>query len=218
MDRRHFRIFFSVATTAVAVLLFASVSHAQLLGGKGGKLFGGKGGGAHQKHCEECVCTPYTLDDCYGQHACCGCGCAHSGFCNWCGHGKNWGWVFNQGGFLPKCCRAQAWKNLYHGHGGCGHGCGHGGCCANCGGSGNDLFYNYYAPQTGAEGGVPTDMYAAPHDTPHPAIQTYYTYQPWLPHEHLYHHNRSYLQYNGDYGMTRTNVSWGSSPIIRHFD
>ena len=104
----------------------------------------------------------------------------------------------------------------YYGHAGIGgaHGCGCG-----CGGSGGDLFYNYYAPQTGPPGGVTAQMYTSPHETPHPAIQTYYTYQPWLPHEHMYHHNRSYMHHHsGCYGRTHTSVTWGGSPITRHFD
>jgi len=208
MDRRRLRTSLIAVAALAATGLFASASHAQLLGGKGGK---GKGGSSAKSGCGECACTPYLLNLCRGQHACCGCGCAHSGYCNWCGHGKTPGWILRNGGLLPRCSRAQKWRQYYSGHG-------YAGCPHGCGGSGNDLFYNYYAPQTGAGGGVPTDMYPAPHDTPSPTVQTYYTYQPWLPHEFLYEHNRTYTQFHGPYGMTQTHVSWGGSPILRHFD
>ena len=79
-----------------------------------------------------------------------------------------------------------------------------------------DLFYNFYVPQTGPGGGVPNEMYPSPHATPYPAIQTYYTYQPWMPHEFLYYHNRKYVRYHsGGMGHTVTTVNWGGSPIRR---
>lgn len=211
MDRRPRRCSIVVLAALAAVAMFSASAQAQLLGGKGGKSSGcGKSG------CEECTCTPYLLNIFRGQHGCCGCGCSQCGYYNWCGHGKPLGWSL-QNGILPRSPRSRQWWNYYYGNrGGCGAACG---SCCGCGGSGNDLFYNYYAPQTGAGGGVPAEMYTAPHDTPRPAIQTYYTYQPWLPHEMLYEHNRSYTQFHdGCYGMTHTTVSYGGSPIIRHFD
>ena len=216
MNRRHLRRQITVAAAAVALTILAATAQAQILGGKGG-LLKGMGSACQKDKGNDCSCMSYVQNDCYGQHACCGCGCAHSGFCNWCGHGKNWGWTLRAGALLPKCVRANAWKHYYAGHGCCGHCGGHG--CPHCGGSGNDLFYNYYAPQTGAGGGVATQMYPSPHATPDIVPQTYYTYQPWLPHEHLYHHNRQYTQYqDGGLGRTQTRVSWGASPIIRHYD
>lgn len=168
-----------------------------------------------------------------GQKGCgqkgCGCGCGNGGclqccpgccvdwcpYGRWCGHGKGLGWAFRCGnGFLPQ---SDIWRGHRQGWGwGGGHG---GGCCGGgyggYGGTGAGLFSNYYAPQGSGEG-VATDMYPAPHDTPHPAIQTYYTYQPWLPHEHMYNHNRSYLRYyNGGMGRNLTNVTWGGSQIQR---
>jgi hypothetical protein len=78
-----------------------------------------------------------------------------------------------------------------------------------------DLFYNYYAPQ-GSSQGVPTDMYTCPHDTPSPAIQVYYTYQPWLPHEFLYYHHRTYQRYHtGGMGRNTTHVNWGGGTTRR---
>jgi hypothetical protein len=131
-------------------------------------------------------------------------------------------------------CHGQFYCPHCHGahHGGCHHGCrlAGQGCCSRCGrlapygylGPANmyegyqaDLFYNFYAPQ-GSSQGVPTDMYVSPHDTPWPAIQVYYTYQPWLPHEFLYNHHRTYQRYySGGMGRNTTHVSWGGSPTRR---
>jgi hypothetical protein len=75
-----------------------------------------------------------------------------------------------------------------------------------------DLFYNYYAPATC--GGVPAQMYLAPYETPELVGHTWYTYQPFLPHEHLYQHHRTYRHnYNHNLGMTRTAAVYWSSPV-----
>lgn len=75
-----------------------------------------------------------------------------------------------------------------------------------------DLFHDYYAP--GACGGVPANMYPAPHRVPPVVGQTYYTYQPFMPHELLYQHHRAYYRYyNGGRGLTRTSVSWYRPPL-----
>ncbi len=175
-------------------------------------------------------CVDYTCNICQGAHAGCGCGCTYGGFCGWCGRGKGLGWCVRNGGILPKCDHAQQWMNYYYGGGygggqgyGCGQGCGGGyagvgaGGGQSWGGYNPDLFYNYYVPQTGGDGGVPADMYPSPNATPAPAIQTYYTYQPWMPHEHLYEHNRRYIRYHsGGLGATAVQVQWGNSPLRRH--
>ncbi|MFO7906734.1 MAG: hypothetical protein ACQESR_14685 [Planctomycetota bacterium] len=75
-----------------------------------------------------------------------------------------------------------------------------------------DLFYDYYVP--GACGGVPANMYPAPHRVPPVVGQTYYTYQPFMPHELLYRHRRAYYRYyNGGRGLTRTSISWYRPPL-----
>jgi hypothetical protein len=75
-----------------------------------------------------------------------------------------------------------------------------------------DLFYNYYVP--GTCGGVPAAMYLAPRPVPATVGHTYYTYQPFLPHELLYQHHRHYYRYyDQGRGMTRTSVSWYRPPI-----
>jgi hypothetical protein len=74
------------------------------------------------------------------------------------------------------------------------------------------LFANYYVP--GTCGGVPAEMYLAPHPVPPVVGYTYYTYQPMMPHELLYQHHRTYYRYydNGR-GLTRTSVHWYRPPL-----
>jgi hypothetical protein len=75
-----------------------------------------------------------------------------------------------------------------------------------------DLFYNYYVPDTC--GGVPAAMYIAPRPVPPLVGHTYYTYQPFLPHELLYQHHRTYYRYyNHGRGLTRTHISWKRAPM-----
>ncbi|MFL2869723.1 MAG: hypothetical protein ACJZ8O_03155 [Pirellulaceae bacterium] len=67
------------------------------------------------------------------------------------------------------------------------------------------LFYNYYAPVQG--GGMPAQIYTAPRAVPAAVGHVYSTYQPFLPHEFLYRHYRTYHHYfDGGRGMTRTRV------------
>ena len=70
-----------------------------------------------------------------------------------------------------------------------------------------ELFYNYYVP--GTCGGVPAQLYVAPRPVPPVVGETYYTYQPFMPHELLYQHDRTYYRYydNGR-SLTRTHISW----------
>ena len=51
-----------------------------------------------------------------------------------------------------------------------------------------DLFYNFYVPPNC--GGMGAAMYQAPQAVPPLVGQTYYTYQPLMPHEHMYEHNK----------------------------
>ncbi len=74
------------------------------------------------------------------------------------------------------------------------------------------LFHNYYMPSTC--GGVPANMYIAPQPVPQMVGHTYYTYQPFMPHELLYQHHRNYYRYyDGGRGMTRTSISWSRPPL-----
>ena len=70
-----------------------------------------------------------------------------------------------------------------------------------------DLFYNYYVDPTCCAAGA--QMYVAPVPVPRTVGQTYFTYQPLMPHEFLYRHSRSYHRYyNEGRGFTRTSVRW----------
>jgi len=70
-----------------------------------------------------------------------------------------------------------------------------------------DLFYNFYAQANG--GGVGAQMYISPGPVPAEMGHTYYTYQPFMPHELLYKHQRTYHRYYDDgRGFTRTHVRW----------
>lgn len=110
----------------------------------------------------------------------------------------------------------------------CGHGYGHlknklgrvGGCCC-CQKHGwdgqrrisyqrqKDLFYNYYA-QPGPFYNTPGKLYVSPLPVPANVGHTYTTYQPYMPHEYMYRHKRSYYTYNPGAGWTRTNVRYST--------
>lgn len=83
--------------------------------------------------------------------------------------------------------------------------------CAGCGGFQADLFRNYYvAPRCDAQ--YTAVMYQAPQPTPPIAGRVYYTYQPFLPHQLMYQHNRVYHRYyNCNQGLNRTHASYNPS-------
>lgn len=81
------------------------------------------------------------------------------------------------------------------------------------GGQRPDLFYNYYYQY--GNNGLPVGMYTAPRPVPPVVGHVYYTYQPFLPHEHLYGHYRTYFNYNGGCLTNRTTVNWTSGHIRR---
>lgn len=75
-----------------------------------------------------------------------------------------------------------------------------------------DLFYNYYVPPNC--GGLGAQLYVAPLPVPPNVGHTFYTYQPLLPHEYMYPHQRTYRRYyDGGRGMNRTRVVWYHSPL-----
>jgi hypothetical protein len=100
----------------------------------------------------------------------------------------------------------------------------------------SNFLYNYYT-QPGASQ-VTAGMYPAPYWSPPNVGHTYYTYQPLMPHEHMYEHRRNYYQYYGGpgafyqdqcgaypggYGLNKTTVVWqngashvGPSPLNWH--
>ena len=75
-----------------------------------------------------------------------------------------------------------------------------------------DLFYNYYA-QPGPYNGAAAGMYVSPRPVPANVGHTYVTYQPFMPHEYLYKHKRSYYTYNAGAGWRRTNVRYGTGGL-----
>ena len=75
-----------------------------------------------------------------------------------------------------------------------------------------DLFYNFYVPNN--RGGVPAPLYVAPYPVPQVVGQSYYTYQPLMPHEFMYPHARTYHKfYDNGRGLDRTKVVWYSNPV-----
>ena len=87
----------------------------------------------------------------------------------------------------------------------------------------NNLFSQYYTHAGASQ--VNASMYPAPHPVPHHVGGSYYTYQPLMPHEHMYGHRRDYYNYyatpqsfyanqcggatyRGGYGVTKTSVRW----------
>ncbi len=87
-----------------------------------------------------------------------------------------------------------------------------------------NLFYNYYTQ--GANNQVNAQMYLAPRPVPAYVGHSYYTYQPLMPHEHMYSHVRNYYKWyagpeafynqacNGHCpggGLNKTTVVWSSN-------
>ncbi len=84
----------------------------------------------------------------------------------------------------------------------------------------NNLFSQYYT-QPGASSAT-AGMYPAPHPVPRHVGSSSYTYQPLMPHEMMYAHQRNYYNYygapnyygsrygwnNGGGGLTKTTVVW----------
>lgn len=78
---------------------------------------------------------------------------------------------------------------------------------------------NYQSPlfsqyTTQGAGDASAAMYPAPHYSPMLGAQSYYTYQPLMPHEMMYQHSRNYYNYyntGGFYGgnaLNKTSVRW----------
>jgi hypothetical protein len=73
-----------------------------------------------------------------------------------------------------------------------------------------DLFANYYAWP--ACSGLGSELYVSPRPVPPHVGLTYITYQPLMPHEFLYEHQRTYHRYyNGGQGLNRTHVHYRAS-------
>lgn len=77
-----------------------------------------------------------------------------------------------------------------------------------------DLFYNFWQPPVCD--GVGAQMYIAPQPVPANVGHTYYTYQPFMPHEMLYDHHRTYHRYYDEgRGLTRASIRWYKSPLYK---
>lgn len=110
------------------------------------------------------------------------------------------------------------------GDGACGCGKGLFGSCKMCGkdsGGGGcyprqygrpDLFYNFYTQ--GNCNRANAQMYMSPLPTPPNVGHTFFTYQPFYPHEMLYHHkDRFHNYYDNGRGMNRTKAVYSSPPL-----
>lgn len=74
------------------------------------------------------------------------------------------------------------------------------------------LFVNQYSQ--GASNQATAQMYVAPVPVPTWVGYTYYTYQPFYPHELLYKHtDRYHSYYDGGVGLNRTRVRYSRSPL-----
>jgi len=73
------------------------------------------------------------------------------------------------------------------------------------------LFSQYTTQGAGSPSAA---MYPAPHWSPILGAESYYTYQPLMPHEMMYQHSRNYYNYydggyqGGGQGMVKTSVRW----------
>jgi hypothetical protein len=70
----------------------------------------------------------------------------------------------------------------------------------------NDLFYNYYVGPYPS--GTAAQLYVSPLPVPSNVGHTWITYQPFMPHEFLYKHHRSYYTYNPGAGWTRAKIRY----------
>lgn len=75
-----------------------------------------------------------------------------------------------------------------------------------------DLFYNFYTQ--GQANRANAQMYMSPGPVPPNVGHTYYTYQPFYPHEYLYgHKNRFHNYYDNGRGMNRTKATYSTRPV-----
>lgn len=58
-----------------------------------------------------------------------------------------------------------------------------------------DLFQNFYTAPGASM--ATAELYNAPHPVPYNVGSSFYTYQPFYPHQHLYSHTKNYYNYYG---------------------
>lgn len=128
---------------------------------------------------------------------------------------NHWGWAYASG--YPDGLLNYGHPPGIHDYKGPGVGCrtcANGQCLYRYYGS-PDLFYNYYAWPSCTNVGA--ELYVSPRPVPPLVGHTYVTYQPFLPHEYMYEHHRTYHRYyNGGQGLNRTHVKYWHSPF-KHF-
>ena len=74
------------------------------------------------------------------------------------------------------------------------------------------LFENYFTQ--GNANQATAGMYISPIGVPGNVGHTYYTYQPFYPHQYLYqHHDRYHSYYDGGRGLNRTHASYVAPPV-----
>ncbi|MFK7766850.1 MAG: hypothetical protein AB8B55_06480 [Mariniblastus sp.] len=78
------------------------------------------------------------------------------------------------------------------------------------GNSSNNLFSQY---ATGGAGMINAGMYPAPYDSPRLGAQSHYTYQPLMPHEMMYQHQRNYFNYYNSSGFMGSNDSLNKTKV-----
>lgn len=80
------------------------------------------------------------------------------------------------------------------------------------GGQVQPLFNNYFTQGYANE--AEAGLYIAPHGVPGWVGHTYYTYQPFYPHQMLYsHHDRYHSHYDNGRGMNRTSAHYYYPPV-----
>jgi hypothetical protein len=73
------------------------------------------------------------------------------------------------------------------------------------------LFENYFTQGNANE--ATAGMYMSPIGVPGNVGHTYYTYQPFYPHQYLYqHHDRYHSYYDGGRGLNRTHATYYAPP------
>lgn len=76
----------------------------------------------------------------------------------------------------------------------------------------SDLFYNFYSQGNCNQANA--QMYVSPLPVPPFVGHTFYTYQPFNPHEYLYwHKNRFHNNYDNGRGMNRTKAVYYAPPV-----
>ena len=67
--------------------------------------------------------------------------------------------------------------------------------------------WNFYV-QPPHDGGAAAELYPSPRPTPPYVGHTYYTYEPFAPHQFMYKHYRVYRKNHWEGGKTTTRVLW----------